>query len=345
MAVLLAILLGWLLKAGKGVLLPVFAAIIVVYVLVSATEALGQVPLLGRLPEWLRRLLVLGVFVAVVVALGAIVTSTVGKLVTLAPTYQANLERMLNAATAAIGLGQSTDWNSLRAATLGKIDVQALLGTVLGSIGSMAGMVFMVLVYALFLMGERSQFARKLATALPGESAEQTKTIIRDINDRIGQYLAIKTLVNIILGVLSYLIMLAFGLDFALFWALVIALLNYIPYVGSMLGVLFPVLLALAQFGSFSTMLALAALLSAAQAVVGNVLEPRLIGRQVNLSPFVVLLALSLWSSLWGVAGAILAIPLTSMLAIVLGAFGATRPLAVLLADDVSMYESGKPQV
>ncbi len=123
------------------------------------------------------------------------------------------------------------------------------------------------------------------------------------------------------------------------FWAILIALLNYIPYVGSFLGVIFPVVLSMAQFGSIERTLALAALLTLAQMGVGNVLEPRMVRRKVNMSPFVVLVALALWSSIWGVSGAILAIPLTSIIAIVMGSFASTRPFAILLAENVSVYE------
>jgi hypothetical protein len=105
-----------------------------------------------------------------------------------------------------------------------------------------------------------------------------------------------------------------------MFWAVVIGLFNYIPYVGSIIGVALPVVLSLAQFGSFGTTAVLAGLLMAAQTWVGNILEPRMIGRQLNLSPFVVLVALSVWSALWGLPGAILAIPMTSMLVIICGA-------------------------
>jgi predicted PurR-regulated permease PerM len=125
------------------------------------------------------------------------------------------------------------------------------------------------------------------------------------------------------------------GVDFALFWAVVIGLFNYIPYVGSIVGVALPVVLSLAQFGSLGTTALLGTLLIAAQTYVGNVLEPRVIGRQLNLSPFVVLVALSVWSALWGLPGAILAIPLTAMIAIICDAFPQSRFVAVLLANEV----------
>jgi predicted PurR-regulated permease PerM len=103
-----------------------------------------------------------------------------------------------------------------------------------------------------------------------------------------------------------------------------------------------PVILSLAQFASISTTLMLAVLLTAAQMWVGNFLEPRMIGRGLNMSPFVVITALSLWTGLWGLPGAILAIPLTSMIAIILGGFEGTRFIAVLLSErvDTSIEEA-----
>ena len=156
-------------------------------------------------------------------------------------------------------------------------------------------------------------------------------------------YLAVKTLINVILGVISYAIMWAMDIDFALFWAVLIALFNYIPYVGSLLAVMLPVALSLAQFASVPTTLLLAALLTIAQVYTGNVMEPRMFSRQLNLSAFVILVALSLWTALWGLAGAILAVPLTSVMAIVFAAFPETRFIAVLLADHIEMEAEAAP--
>ncbi len=185
-----------------------------------------------------------------------------------------------------------------------------------------------------------NSFAKKLSTALPDRgNVAQTQELIHEMNQRIGEYLAVKTLVNFLLAAISYGVLWLFGVDFALFWALIIGLLNYIPYVGSLLGVAFPVLLSVAQFGSIQTTLWIAVLLTAVQMLVGNALEPRMIGQRVNLSPFVVLVSLAFWSALWGIAGAILAIPLTAVLSIGFGAIPATRPLAIMLANDVTIYE------
>lgn len=287
------------------------------------------------------RLIVLAGFTIFLVALVLVVTVTVDQLLELAPVYQENLEALLARLTGFFGVRTNPTWEEIRDATVGRMDMRSLLGALLASLTSFGGSVFLVVVYAGFLFGERASFPGKLHAAFPKGQAAQTREVIADINTRIGEYLAVKTLINVVLGCASYLILWAMDVDFALFWAVMIGMMNYIPYVGSMIGVAFPVILSLAQFGSVYTSILLAALLTSAQMLVGNVLEPRLIGRQLNLSPFVVLVALSVWAALWGIPGAILAIPMTSMITIICAAFPATRFVAVLLSEKVDAPGDG----
>lgn len=343
LAVLFAVLIGHLLVVGKAILLPIFVAVISVFVLVSASDWLGRQPLTRGLPLWARRTLVLVAFVLAIAALTTVIVQTAGQVLVALPGYQTTLEGLGDRVFHALGLDLPEDWNLVWASSLGQIDLQGLARTALGSVGTLGGVIFLVAIYAAFLMAERGGFAYKIALALPGRGGDSAQDILASINRRIGDYLAVKTLINVILGAISFVAMWLFRIDFALFWAILIGLLNYIPFVGSLIGVAFPVALTLAQFGSLQITATVLVLLTAAQMLVGNVIEPRMIGRRVNLSPFVVLVSLSLWTSLWGVAGSILAIPLTSILVIVASHFDITRPIAILLADDPDLSLSPEP--
>lgn len=335
-AALLLVLGGLLLIIGKPVLLPILAAVIAVYVLVNASEALGRVPVIGRLSPPLRRALVLLAFTVAVLMLLGVVLDTISRILREAPTYQANIEKLVAQGADRLGVDERPDWKTIRDATFGRLSIQGLINTALFNVTGVGASVFLVIVYSAFLLSERAGFAVKLSAAMHDpQGAARTEAMISTINDRIGDYLAIKTLINVILGTVSFVILWALDVDFPLFWALVIGLLNYIPYFGSLVGVAFPVGLSIVQFGDLWWTLLIALLLTIAQMTIGNVVEPRLIGRRVNLSPFVVLVSLAVWSSLWGLAGALLAVPLTSMLAIVLSSFYATRPFAILMADRV----------
>jgi AI-2 transport protein TqsA len=336
----LALMIGWLLSIGRGLLMPIVVAVLAVYIITSASSAMARYRATRWMPPIVRKAILLLGFTLILTGFNGVVIVTVRDLVAQAPVYQDNLERLVTSGMRTLGIAGNPDWQTIQAVTIGRIDMQALLGGVAGSVGALAGIVVLVVVYAVFLFAEAAGFPHKLSVALPDRvQAARTMEVIQSINTRIGEYLAIKTLINVIIGTISYVILWLFGVDHALFWALMIGVLNYIPYFGSLIAVVFPVMMSVVQFGSVQLTLALAVLLTAAQMFVGNYLEPRMIGRKVNMSPFVVVVALSFWTAFWGIPGAVLAVPLTSMLAIILAAFTPTRPFAVLLAQDVSEFE------
>jgi predicted PurR-regulated permease PerM len=329
---------GWLLVAGRGILIPIVMAVLSVYVLSSAAEWLARVPPLSRLPMGLLRAVCLLLFAVLIYFLSVVVGATVQEIVDRAPEYQQNIAALLRGLEDRLGLPPNSIFDQAVNATVGAIDAREFALAILGGATSAGASAFMVLIYAGFLFAEQARFREKISAALPDpDRAEAAMDTVTDINDRIGEYLAVKTLVNVILGSGCLAVMLALDTDFALFWAIVIGLANYVPYVGSYVGVAGPVLLSIAQTGSIAYTLLLAALLTAMQVLVGNLIEPKLLGRQLNLSPFVVIVSLALWSSLWGVAGALLAVPLTSVVAIVLARFDTTRPLSYLLAERVDL--------
>lgn len=232
-----------------------------------------------------------------------------------------------------LGIESEPSWQGIRDWVLGQVSVQALAGSTLAWLGAMLAGFTVVGLYVVFLMLERRHFDAKLGRLSddPGRVA-RVRRIIGDINGRIGTYLALKTALSVLLGFASWVILALFGVELAPFWALVIGLLNYVPYIGSVLGVVLPVLFAVLQFGDLKTALLLAGALSVAQFLNGNLLDPYLMGNSLNLSPFVILVSLTVWTALWGVPGAFLAVPVTASIVMVLAEFDGSRPLAVLLS-------------
>jgi predicted PurR-regulated permease PerM len=329
----LVIMLGWLLWIGKPVLLPVISAIIVLYVLSAAANWLGNVPVLRSAPSWLLRILVLVGFTAAIALLFFLFVTSFLRVASALPGYESNLNALVARAVIFLGIGEEPNWAILRESTLGRIDATRLIAPLVNSVGTFSVALFLIVLYAAFFFAERMYFASKLAIALGGtERGDHAMALLDRINERVGKYLVVKTTVNLILGVLSLAIMWAIGIEFAVFWAVLIAFLNYVPYFGSLVGVMFPVLLSLAQSGSIAFATLCLVTLSAAQIFVAGVLEPRLMGRAFNLSPVVVLLALAFWGTLWGVPGAMLAVPLTASLVIVFAEVDGTRPVAVMLS-------------
>jgi predicted PurR-regulated permease PerM len=330
----LTLMIGWVFWIGKPVLLPVIAAVISVYILSSAATSMAKVPLVGRLPIWALRLIILTAFTIAVILLFVLVINNIAQVVAALPRYEANLDALITQSAMLLNIEDQPTWENIRRATIDQIDVRAFAAPVLLSLRGFGVTLFLVVLYASFFMAERGMMTRKLVIAMGGEeNGRWALSLLSRINERIGDYLFVKTVVNAILGAISFAIMLFLGIEFALFWAVLIAFLNYIPYIGSIVGVIFPVMLSLAQFGTLWMAGVVLLSLTAAQIFVGAFLEPRMMARAFNLSPFVVLLALAFWSALWGLPGALLAVPMTASLVLVLAEIGPTRPLAVMLSS------------
>ncbi len=337
----LAVLVGWVLYVGRQVLVPMVFSVLVAYVIVGIAGALARMPLLGRwLPRPLRYLLSICGIGLLLAAGVSLVVSNAGKVVTLVPRYQDQLLDRIQQAAAWIGMEAAPTWTALRENILERLRIEDLIGTTVLSVTALVTTLLIVALYVTFLLLEQREFSDKVdRLSRNPEDVARIREVLGSINERIGQYLGIKTLINVVLGLVSWAILSTFGVEFAGFWAVLIAVLNYVPYIGSFLGVLFPVGWAVVQFGDPAAVLTLLVLLATAQFLIGSFLDPYLLGNSLNLSPFVILASLTIWGGLWGIPGAFLAVPITAVLVIVLSGFESTRPIAVLMSRSGHLHD------
>ena len=209
------------------------------------------------------------------------------------------------------------------------------LGQVVGAMQSFGSGALYALIYLGFLIASRSGFRRKALALFPdlGEFQNATTVFIR-IRDGVERYLWIQTVGALLIAAGSWVAMAALGLSNAVFWAFLIFVASYVPVIGGFVGALLPPLFALLQFEEYWRAIALFGALQVVFFVVGSVLQPKMQRDGLNIDPVVVLLALTLWGALWGVAGMFLSTPLTVMLIIVLAQFESSRWIAILLSGD-----------
>lgn len=334
LVIVLALLV--LLKIGQGILLPVIAGLLSIYVVNGAARAMLHISVLRKFSEGWRGFIAILGLALIIVALSIMLTGSIQNVIAAAPEYETRLLAVFSSIADHFGADAEGLWKEIQARIGEWIDIQGLLGVAFGSLSNIGSLIFMSILYAFFMLTERPKVKDRLLRLFGDRvSSDYAIGVIRDINDSVTLYLGLKTLINMVLGILSYIVLVFFDVDFALLWALLIGLLNFIPYVGSYLGVAFPVILSIAQFGNVVTPVLLCICLTLAQMLIGNIVEPRLMGKRLNLSPFVILLSLAIWSALWGIPGAILAVPMTSVVAIIASHIEALKWIAILLADDV----------
>ena len=332
---LLALMVGWIFYLGKSVFAPIVLAMLVVFVIVGLNRQLARMPVVGPfLPSHLRYALAVIITVGALAVIAYIALDNIDRVAARAPAYQASLLGTIQSLAARFGFEHEPTWATLRQLLREQISIQALVGSTVAAAASILGGTIVVLLYVTFLLVERRAFAAKVDRLSPDpRNAERIREIVADVNARVGSYLALKTLLGLLQAFASWLVMTWSGLEFATFWAMLIVLLNYIPYIGSFLSVFFPVAMAIVQFGDMNTIVTLALALVVVQFAIGNFLDPYLLGNSLNLSPVAILVSLSIWSGLWGLTGAFLAVPITAVFAIVFSRFAATRPIAVLLSQ------------
>ena len=331
----LVLIAAWVLYIGRDVLIPAAFGAVVVYVIVGMTHGLGRLPRIGHaLPLQLRYALSVAAIAFIFVLVAYFIIANKESAIALAPRYQESLLVAIQRVAIFLRIETEPTWATLRQDLFAQINLQRFVGSMLASVSSVVLGLVVVMLYATFLLVERSHFSAKLNNLSDNpERVARMRKVIGDINRRIGSYLALKACLSVLLGVVSWLVMWTFGLEFAVFWALLTAVLNFVPYIGSALGVLLPMVMAIVQFEDLGTILSIVLALTAVQFVIGNFLDPYVMGSSLNLSPFAILISLAVWSELWGVAGAFLAVPITAITVIVFSEFPGTRPVAVLLSQ------------
>ncbi|MCY4159236.1 MAG: AI-2E family transporter, partial [Bacteroidetes bacterium] len=167
----------------------------------------------------------------------------------------------------------------------------------------------------------------------PNNIAARITSVTDNISQQVRQYLVAKTLVSLGTGLLIFFVLWILRVDYPVFWGFLAFLLNYIPNIGSFIAVLLPFGFALLQFDTLTIPIIAALLMWLIQMIMGNVVDPRLMAFSLNLSPLLVIVSLIFWGWLWGVAGMILAVPLTATLKIFFENIDSLRPIAVLMGS------------
>jgi AI-2 transport protein TqsA len=318
MAIVGLLCLGVILFYTQVVIVPLVIAVFITMIINKVADLLGAVPGLNRL-GWLNKIsamvLILGTLFAIVMAAVAS-----GKdIATRFPYYEDKIGAALievERAADAQGLPR-VDWSALPA-QLQKLPVGKTVSAFLSSLATLVGNFLLVVIFTGFLVFSTSRFTG----------------IMQEMNDKISGYISIKAVSSVITGIAVYALCTAFGVDFALFWAILSFLLNFIPSVGSIIATAPPILLSMVQLDSWSKVIVFAVVFIVVQVMIGQIIEPKMMGSRLAIKPVAILLGLIFWGFLWGIPGMFLAAPLMALLRILSSYFNFSRSFERLLATD-----------
>lgn len=205
------------------------------------------------------------------------------------------------------------------------------------------GTCIMVFLYLLFIILERQTIMPKIMASLPSEKAFQLSEMIGGITKQTSKYLGLKALISFFTGVCFYVAAAVFGLNFPLVWGVLAFILNFIPTIGSIMVTIGGIFMALLQFmPKWSTVVYVGLSFIATEMVLGNIIDPKIQGVKLNLSPFLILVSLAIWGYIWGPIGMFLAVPLTSIIQIVCASIPSLKGVAIMLSTGSPIKKKSK---
>ena len=328
-------------KAAAPLVVPFLLSVFIAIVCAPALHWLQA----KRVPTSLALLIVIAGMGIVALSFVALVGSSLNSFAQNLPKYEASLRRTLDGALELLESYNVLDWLAKLsgedpvAAIRNSLDVGVVMsfaGETVGALSGVLGNAFLILLTVIFMMLEASGFPSKLQ-ALSAGSDNLRQHVDRIIAD-VRRYMALKTLMCLATGALVTIFLLVMGVDYPLMWGALAFLLNYVPNIGSFIAAVPAVVLALVQFG-WGGALWTAVGYTVINVVIGNVIEPRVLGKGLGLSTLVVFVSLVLWGWVLGPVGMLLSAPLTMVVKIALESQPDSRWIAILLSSDAALGE------
>lgn len=320
------------LKMASSLVVPFLLAVFIAMIVSPLLQWLKA----RRVPGGIAILLIILLILSIGLILGAVIGSSVDSFRQDIPIYSAKLAVMSEAVQQGLahrGIAIDADlWQN----SFDPSAVMLWVGSALASFGNVMTNSVLILITVIFILAENTRFGDKLRIA---RGDKNSQAWLGELSSSIHGYLGIKAAISAVTGLLIYIWLTILGVDYAVLWGLIAFLLNFVPTVGSFIAAVPAVLLALVQLGFASAGLTLLGFV-VVNFVMGSAVEPRWMGKGLNLSPLVVFVSLVLWGWVLGPVGMLLSIPLTIMVKIALATNEDTRWISIMLGDSTNLGSS-----
>ncbi|MCB5270404.1 MAG: AI-2E family transporter [Candidatus Cloacimonetes bacterium] len=271
--------------------------------------------------------IMLVIIVLLMVSSTMLLTAATNSLVTGFPRYQVNL--MLRMQNWVGRFSEISDRFALTIERYPQFDISQMLSTGSFSISKAISNVatttmgvgwnfMLIMIFLMFIVAQDGRLITKLKDVLKPDDQQRTISAMRNIQSQIQKYLLTKTVISLSTAVVGMILMLLFGVDFVLVCGILLFVLNFIPNIGSIIASGVPVLISFLQSGLDFRTIVFGLLIIGTQMLFGNIIEPKMQGSRLNLSPIMVLVSLIFWGWVWGIVGMVLAVPITSAINIML---------------------------
>ncbi len=316
---------------GQTMLIQLIIAFLLWFATVQIKKTFHKMKWFKRfVPNILQSLTIAGLLIFTIYLVMNLVMSNLSELTASFDSYENNINTITTKIEQIFKIDMEKEFNTI----INSLNIKNILSKLAESLSSIFSNFMMILIYLLFIFLETNSVKLKIKALFPNaDNRQRFDKILDKIEISLAKYFRVKTLMSLLTGFLSFIVLKIMGVDAAIFWAFLIFLLNYIPTIGSLIATVFPAVFSLLQFGTFVPFIIIIVAVGAVQMLVGNFVEPRLMGKTLNVSPLVTIIALAVWGQLWGIIGMLLSVPITVIMIIVLSQFKTTQNAAIILSE------------
>jgi predicted PurR-regulated permease PerM len=332
----------------------IFIPFVIAYFLYFVFEPINKFLQNYKIPSALTIVIDLVIIIGIIWGISGVIISSFSEFGEELPVYEQKLNNIISSSAASLGITDPFFAQFNLTSIFSDIDYGGLASGFFSSTLSLFSTLFFVLFFFIFVSSGHSRVLvaiknryveRTVKSSLKKikrdlkthkeqtdidtgtddelEKIKSERTVLiddtfKDITSKIQGYISTKFLMSFITGILVGIILWLFDVDYFIVWAVLTFLLNFIPNIGSVIAVILPTLMALVQYESFGYALIIAAIIVAVQNIIGNLIEPKIMGDTLGLNPLVILLSLLLWGYIWGIVGMFLSVPLTAVAKIIM---------------------------
>jgi predicted PurR-regulated permease PerM len=315
--------------------MPIFIALFFWYLINSIAH--GYNKLINkhnkRWIRWVSLGLSLFTFAALITLLIYGIRTNVESLIDAAPRYQQNLQQLIARIVNLLNIEGAINVKSL----MNMINLPKAISYIGGGLANLVTNAGLVIAYIVFLFIEQNNFKHKINIILNKYHKKKKlkyNRIMTRINQKVKKFLSVKTFLSAMGALFSFVFMRYVNLDFATFWAVLMFVMGFIPTFGAIISTVFPSVIALLQFDSLMPFIIVLGGSASAQILFGNILEPKMMGDTLNMSPLLIMIALVFWGTVWGIVGMFLGVPLMVIVTLILAEIKKTEPIAILFSQN-----------
>lgn len=328
LAIITVVAVGFVMKAAQSVILPLVLAWLLYFIFAPVVRMLTR----RKIPTPLSTAFVLALFIGVCFAGAMFINGRIMNFIAAYPRYQVRFDELLQTLVQTFDVPRSV---------FGQVDLGSIVGRYVLSLSgffvSFVSNLVLVAIFLVFLLLGSPYFGVKIRLSFSERNARKVLHVMNSIALQIGRYLTLQTLISLATGFLVWFALDRIGVDFPVTWGALAFVLNFIPTIGSVIASIPPILLALVQFQpDFGPVVVTAIALLVIQQTMGNIVAPKVMGDQLNLSPVVIMASLLFWGWLWGPTGAILSVPIASSIKIICDNVEKLRVIGIMMESSKS---------